>query len=107
MIMGGLSGFTVPENDPAPLNQWIFVWVLYGTALGPIVASVAENRIEPRPVLGKRQRLIRSASHQLLVSGTFWFLVIFITVITLAACIGGFVAVVQMIMQYGVCIELS
>ena len=100
-IIGGLSGFS-PGHSELYQRILTMIWVGFGATVGPFLAHVGEQCIEPRPVLGGITEDGRKGRNSLY----FNFLVIVGAGFYAVPAIGGFVVTGLMIMQYGVCSEI-
>ncbi|RYP69575.1 hypothetical protein DL771_006012 [Monosporascus sp. 5C6A] len=98
-IVGGLTGFSPGHESELYQRVLMLMWMLFGAAVGPVLAHGGEYAIEPRPILGgitRRGRIGRK-------SPLYGLLATAITAFYTAPAVGGFVVVGLMLRQYGVC----
>lgn len=119
-IIGVLSGFSA--GDSALYQRvWSMMWLAFGSTLGPLWGMFMEDAMDPRPILQgpsqlyldkgfKKPTWIRHIVPRWIrhVVPTWTRYEVFHSLLVYAApAVGGLVVVGQMIVEYGVCLQIS
>ncbi|KAM7196255.1 hypothetical protein V8F20_007095 [Naviculisporaceae sp. PSN 640] len=102
-IIGGISRFS-PGASELYQRVWTMIWPVFGLIVGPFFSVALEQQSNFAAQLGALTRVRRPVT--LLGTASDVLLLVLGTGLYATPAVGGFVAVSQMIRQYGVCTEL-
>jgi hypothetical protein len=93
-IVAGITQFQ-PQSSEAYQRVLVMLWLCWGSYEGPLVIAIVDALIDPRPRVGPTARLFPLC---LLFAG--------VMAVLSAPAVAGFVVVVRMIREFGICTEI-